>query len=310
MKIGIDLGGSHISIGLVNNENKILKSYEKDFTEEEKKNIKPVIEKYILETVTVIKEKLKKVSFDDEKLKISKIGVAVPGEAKNGAIIKTVNLGINNYNLAEILEEKLKIPVLVRNDGKCACIAEYNNLKHENKDMENKIILFLNIGTGIGGGVIYHNQLLQGNQFEGYEMGHMIIKENGIPCNCGKQGCFEKYGSILQYKNKVKSRLNIPENINGDELRKIMKEHEEEIEDLRQEYIYDLALGISNLINIFEPDVIIIGGGFSHFSYMFVDDLINKLINSNLLFNKRETLDLRIAKLGNDAGIIGATLID
>ena len=169
-------------------------------------------------------------------------------------------------------------------------------------------VLYLNIGTGIGGAVIYNSKLLKGNKFDGFEFGHMIIKENGIPCNCGKNGCFERYGSILEYKNRVKQRLNIDSNINGDELREIMNSEKDKIEDLRRQYISDLCIGFSNLINIFEPDTIIIGGGFTHFSYMFLDDIKYELINSNLLFNKRDDIDIRIAELGNDAGIIGATI--
>ena len=81
-----------------------------------------------------------------------------------------------------------------------------------------------------------------------------------------------------------------------------------EIEDLRQQYISDLAIGISNLVNIFEPDAIILGGGFTHFAYMFMDDLKDKLINSTLLFNRRDDIDLRCAELKNDAAMIGSIL--
>lgn len=202
----------------------------------------------------------------------------------------------------------INVPISVKNDGKCACLAEYENLvKHELNGNVDKV-LFLNIGTGIGGGIIYNGKLLEGSQFDGFEFGHMTIERNGIQCNCGKRGCFEKYGSILEYKNKVKNRLNIDVNVNGENLRKIMEERQREIEDIREEYIYNLCIGISNLINIFEPDTIIIGGGFCHFAYMFMEDIKKVLINSNLLFNRREWIDIRIAKLGNDAGIIGATL--
>ena len=169
-------------------------------------------------------------------------------------------------------------------------------------------MLFLTIGTGIGGGVIYNGNLLEGHTFEGYELGHITIKENGIPCKCGKTGCFEKYGSILMYKNKVKERLNIPQEINGEELRNIMNSRKDEFDDINKQYVSDLALGISNLVNIFEPDVVVLGGGFTHFSYMFEEEIKNALVKSSLLFNKREDIDLRIAKLGNDAGIIGATI--
>ncbi|MCI9064084.1 MAG: ROK family protein [Clostridia bacterium] len=297
MKVGIDIGGSHIAIGIINEQYEIIERYEKDYIEEEKSNIIPTIEKYIEETVNMVKEKYN----------IEKIGIAVPGSTKCGIINQAINLEIKNYNIAGIITEKTGIEVSVINDAKSACLAEYENIKKDDKDnIQN--MLFLTIGTGIGGGVIYNGKLLMGNVYDGFEFGHTVIKENGLPCKCGKKGCFERYGSILQYKNKVKERLNIPHEINAQPLRDIMNVHVEEIEDLRQEYLNDLAVGISNLINIFEPDCIVLGGGFTHFVYMFMEDLKDKIVNSNLLFNKRDDIDLRTANLGNDAGILGSVL--
>ena len=298
MKIGIDLGGSHIAVGVVDNNNELIEKVEKDFSEEDKMDIITVTQKFIVENVKIF----------EKNYEIESIGIAVPGVAKNGVIIKTVNLGINNYDIKSSLEEKLQKKVNVRNDGKCACIAEYKNLTKEDKTIENANILFLTIGTGIGGGVIYNGKLLEGHTYEGYELGHMIIKANGIPCKCGKSGCFERYGSILEYKNKVKQRLNISKDINGEPLRDLIKSRKNEILDINEQYISDLAIGISNLINIFEPDLIVIGGGFVHYSSIFENDLKDNLLNSPLLFNRRNNIDIRYAKLGNDAGIIGATI--
>lgn len=298
MKIGIDLGGSHIAIGVVNYNNELIDKIEKDFSEEDKMDIVTIIENYIVENINIFKEKYE----------IESVGIAIPGVAKEGVIIKTVNLGINNYDIKSSLEEKIKIPIIIRNDGKCACIAEYKNIIKEDRSLQNANILFLTIGTGIGGGIIYNGKLLEGHEFEGYELGHMIIKANGISCKCGKAGCFERYGSILEYKNKVKQRLNISKDINGEPLRDIIKSRKNEILDLNEQYVTDLAIGISNLINIFEPDLIVIGGGFVHYSSVFEKELKEVLLNSPLLFNKRDNIDIRYAKLGNDAGIIGATI--
>ena len=296
MRVGIDIGGSHMAIGVVNNENEIIEKYERDFTQEEKNNIIPAIESHIVDELNKIRKKNS----------IEKIGIAIPGSTKNGIIIKAVNLGIENYDIAKSISEKVNTPVQVINDAKSACVAEYDNLKKKGNNIEN--MLFLAIGTGIGGGVVYNGRLLTGRTYDGFEFGHTVIKENGLPCKCGKQGCFEKYGSILEYKNKVKQKLNIPPEINADPLRAIMKEHVEEIEYLRQEYLDDLAVGITNLINIFEPDTVVLGGGFVHFAYMFMDDLKDKILNKPLLFNRRDNIDLRTASLENDAAIIGSVL--
>lgn len=296
MKIGIDLGGSHIGIGVIENS-EIIEKIEKPFTDEEKTKIIEVIENFIVE----------KVQEYEKKYDIESIGIAIPGSAKDGVILKTINLGINNYDLGKSLNEKLNKTIKIRNDCKCSCIAEYNNIIKKQPSLENANMIFLGIGTGIGGGVIYNGNLLEGHYFEGYEIGHMIINENGIPCRCGKNGCFERYGSILEYKNKVKQRLNLSQDLHGDPLREILENRKEEIKDINEKYILDLCIGISNLINIFEPDIIVLGGGFSNFGYMFIERIKEKLLNSNLLFNKRENIDIRIAELGNDAGIIGAT---
>ena len=298
MKIGIDLGGSHIGIGVIDDDKNIVEAYEKYFVEEDKENIVSVIEKFIVETVRDL----------EGTYEIESIGIAVPGVAKDGIILKTVNLGINNYDIGSSLGKKLNKPISVRNDAKCACLAEYKNMIKTDEVLENSNILFLTIGTGIGGGAIYNGKLLEGHRFEGYEFGHMIIKANGVPCKCGKSGCFERYGSILLYKNKVRDILGLSSEINGDDLREIMKARHNEIIDLEEEYVSDLCIGISNLVNILEPDVVVLGGGFANFSEIFEDKIKNKLINSPLLFNRRENFDLRIAKLGNDAGVIGATI--
>ena len=297
MKIGIDLGGSHIGFGVIENDS-IIEQFEKDCTDEEKAHIIEVIESYIIEKVKEI----------EQKYKIENIGIAVPGSVKDGIILKMVNLGIYNYNIKQKLEESLNKPISVRNDAKCACIAEFNDIVKKDAKYSNANIVFLSIGTGIGGGVIYNGKLLEGHNFDGYEIGHMVIKDSGIPCKCGKYGCFERYGSILEYKNKVKQRLNIPQEAHGDSLREILDNNRQEILDINNQYVSDLALGISNLINIFEPDMVVLGGGFTHFSYMFKDKIKETLVNSPLLFNRRDDFDLRIAQLGNDAGIIGATL--
>ena len=148
---------------------------------------------------------------------------------------------------------------------------------------------------------------MQSDYREGYELGHMIIKTGGKKCRCGKNGCFETYGGILAFKNKVISRLNLSHNIPGPELRDIMDKTIDKITDIIDEYLSDLAIGISNLINIFEPDCIVIGGGFARYDYMLLDKLKDKIVNSNLLFNKRNSIEIKVAKLGNDAGIIGAS---
>ena len=295
INVGIDLGGSHVAIGIVNNKGEILEQYEKDFTLEEKKDLINVATKYIIENINMLK---KQYSF-------SKLGMGIAGAISNGVILKSVNLGIVNCDIKQKIEDVTNVEVIVKNDAKCAAIAEYkfgDCNKYQN-------VLFLTLGTGIGGSYIYRGELMTGNCFEGFEFGHTIIKAGGIPCKCGKNGCFERYGSILVFKNKIIERLNLSYDISGPELREHMRLSMEKINDIINEYLDDVSIGLSNLVNIFEPDCIVIGGGFARYDYILLEPLKDKMINSNLLFNVREQIEIQTAKLGNDAGIIGASLL-
>ena len=293
INVGIDLGGSHVAIGIVNNEGKILEQFEKDFTMKEKENIMPVAVRYIVDTIRELKQKYDLLEF----------GLGMAGAIENGVILRSVNLGVQNYDIKTELESKTGLSVHIKNDAKCAALAEYDygDIKQFNN------IIFLTLGTGIGGAFIYHGTLMQSDCAEGYELGHMIIKKDGLICRCGKKGCFETYGGILAFKRKVIDRLNLSHDIPGSELRSIMDSSIDKIADIIEEYIEDLAIVISNLINIFEPDCIVIGGGFARYDYMLLDKLKDRLVNSNLLFNRRDNIEIRVARFGNDAGIIGAS---
>lgn len=298
MKIGIDLGGSHIAVGLIDDDGKVLKKETIEILEEDKKNIEDIIENYIISEVNKI------VEFQ----KVDRIGIAIPGTVDEKKIIKAVNLGIEDYNIVEQLGKQINIPIVIKNDAKCAAMAEnkYGCIKQYSN------ALFLTLGTGIGGAAIFDNQLLDPKHLPGFEFGHMIITRNGRLCNCGKRGCFEKYGAMKAFKQSVIEEMNLDEKISGEDLLKVVKREEKNpiIENIIDEYTENLSIGISNLVNIFEPEAIGIGGSFVYFKDIFVEDLKNKILSGNLLFNKREDIIIRTATLGNDAGIIGTTLIN
>ena len=199
IKVGIDLGGSHVAIGIVNNEGIILKQFEKDFTVKEKENVLPVAIKYIVDTIKELKQQYDFLEF----------GLGMAGAIQNGVILRSVNLGVENYDIKTELENKTGLSVHIKNDAKCAALAEYKygDIKEYNN------IIFLTLGTGIGGAFIYQGTLMQSDCAEGYELGHMIIKSDGLMCRCGKKGCFETYGGILAFKNKVINRLNLSHDI-------------------------------------------------------------------------------------------------
>lgn len=300
MKIGIDLGGSHIAVGVVDKDGKILDKREKRLRGIEKKAIKKTIEN---EIITNVKEYSKL-------YKISDIGIAVPGTVSKETVIKSVNLGLKDYKIIENIQKEINWPIKIRNDAKCAALAEhkYGALKKYNR------VLFLTLGTGIGGAVIIDGKLLNTGELPGCEIGHMVIKQNGILCNCGRKGCFEKYASMKAFKDNLRNQLGYDENTSGKQLMAILKENKkgnpdyEKIEKIRKQYIKDLSTGISNLINIFEPEAIGIGGSFVYFSEVLLKDLKREIAEQNMLFNPRKDINIQTAILGNEAGIIGAVI--
>lgn len=299
-KIGIDLGGSHIAIGVIDKNGKILEKTEKRLKGIITAEVKKVIEETIFETV----EKYRK------EYKIDEIGIAIPGTVNKTEVIKSVNLGLKNYKIVDVLNKKINIPIKIKNDAKSAAIAESNfgSLKGYNR------VLFLTLGTGIGGAVIINNKLLDTGDLPGCEIGHMVIEKDGLECNCGRKGCFEKYASMKAFKNNLRKTLGYDENFSGKELLALIKNTKKEdknynvINKIKQEYIEYLSIGLANLINIFEPEVIGIGGSFVYFEDVLLDDLKNEIISKDMLFNKRKEINIQTAVLGNEAGIIGAVL--
>lgn len=301
MKIGIDLGGSHIAIGVVDNNGVIIEKKERRILTNEKKDICAFIEDYIIENVSEL----------CLKHKISSIGIAIPGTVDKTAIIKSVNLGLENYNIVERLKEKISIPIKIKNDAKCAALAEnkYGSLKNYTRS------IFLTLGTGIGGAIIINNELLNTGTLPGMEIGHIIIEKNGLKCNCGNKGCFERYASMKALKTNLRNALGLDETTKGQELLDIIRNNNpqnknyEKIENVVNEFILNLAIGIVNLINIFEPEAIVLGGSFVYFEDILMPKLQKYLQDEVKTFNKRENIIIKPAVLGNDAGIIGATLV-
>ena len=294
MKIGIDIGGSHVAVGLVNNNGSILQKEE--FFIKDKTNLNDKIEEFITEKVI-------QMSLIHD---IESIGISIPGTVSENKIIKSVNLGIENYDLAGNLEKVLKMSVKLKNDAKCAALAEqkYGELSQ----FENSV--FLCIGTGVGAAVFHDGKILEPDDVPGFEFSHTIIQKDGELCNCGKRGCFETYASLKRFKQRISDRFEL-NTLSGKVIRKFINENLENkmIQEMIKEYVEYLSIGISNIINIFEPDAICIGGSFSEYDNIFFEPLRQTLVQGNLLFNHRNEIIIKYAKLKNDAGIIGATLI-
>lgn len=300
MKIGIDIGGSHIAVGVITYNGTIICKSEKDLQSSLKTDeYGEFIIKTIIELIEDVLEKAQK-----DITKISLIGIAVPGMVSETSIIKAENLHIKNLEITKEINKYFNVPVKLKNDAKCAALAEkeYGSLKKA------KDAVFLSLGTGIGGAVFLNDELLVPKKYEGFEIGHMVIQKNGIKCNCGRSGCFEKYASMRALKEKLAEKLKL-ENITGEELKKILEDTKnEEVNNIIDEYIDNLCIGIANLTNIFEPEIISIGGSFAFYEKVLLKKLEERL-KKEKLFNKENMPKLVVAKLKNDAGMIGAVLI-
>lgn len=299
MKIGIDLGGSHIGVGLVDGVN-LKYTCDKFFKEEDRKDIENAILRNIDELINKL---LNENNIDLSS--IEKIGVASPGTVTDGKITSW-NLGLKDFDLKSKLIQKYNLNVKIRNDGKCAALVEkkYGAMK----DYDDCV--FVNIGTGIGGAAFLGGKLLEPKRYSGFEFGHMTLVKDGIQCTCGKRGCFERYCSIKALKTKITNTLNIDgTDISGQYLREeLMVKYKDIIQDDINEFIDYLRIGICNLIDIFEPEVICFGGSFSYYEgHPVFNKLVEEINKDNMTFNKGKH-NIVTAKFKNDAGIIGATI--
>ena len=303
MRIGIDIGGSHIATGIVLDKGKLLAKETRDIDVSSIKDVERV-ETIIIDTIqNEIKTLLNR--YDYTISDINRIGIAVPGSPTDTSIRNVVNLHIKEFNISKRLKEMYKTEITLANDGKCAGFAEKEYGALQGFDD----CLFLCMGTGVGSAVFLGGKLLRPKQNPGFEFGHMIIEKEGKECNCGKKGCFETYASMKRFKARAIEELGLPKDVQSEEVQNFIRKnsHKLKVNKFLDEYLENIAIGVSNLINIFEPEAICFGGSFSYYDDIFLLPLADKL--KKYVFNKNTKVTLVSAKLKNDAGIIGATEI-
>lgn len=301
MKIGVDIGGSHVGVGLLNDRGTFITKKEKDLNNIEKKeNYSEILVENIIDLITKALEE-KKVDITEIEL----IGIAVPGIVSETHIIKAENLHIKNFNIVAEINKFFNVPIYLRNDAKCAALAEKSRGGLQKCDDA----IFVTLGTGIGGAVFLGGKLLKPREYEGFEIGHTVIQKNGIQCNCGRKGCFEKYASMKAFKERIAKTYKLGD-LNGKEIREFIDNHKEDekMNNVINEYIDDLAIGLANLANIFEPQKISLGGSFVYFKDLLLEKLNTRIKQKNDIFNSNNIPQIIATKLENDAGIIGATI--
>ena len=313
-KVGIDLGGTNIVAGVVDNKYNII-------AKAECKTAVPRPEAEICDSMAaVVKEALKKAKVKMED--VAHIGIGVPGAVnpETRVVETSPNLFFQNWEIAQMMEERLHKYVKVENDANAAALGEF--LAGSAKGSKNAIAITL--GTGVGGGIIIDGKIYSGSNFAGAELGHMVIVKDGNQCGCGRKGCWEAYASATALINMTKEAIKNekPEfsymlnAVNGD-LDKVdgktafdaMKDGDATGAAVVNQFISYLATGIINVINIFQPDVLCIGGGVSRQGETLLAPL--RAIVEQERFTKHNDKQTIIcaATLGNDAGIIGAAML-
>lgn len=314
-KIGIDLGGTNIVAGVVDEKFKIV-------AKAECKTAVPRPESEICDSMAEVALKAvkkAKITMDE----VSSVGIGVPGAVnpKTGIIEYSANLFFHNWDVVSMMEERLNKKIIIENDANAAAYGEY--LAGSAKGAKNAIAITL--GTGVGAGIIIDGKIYSGSNFAGAEMGHMVIVKDGKECACGRKGCWEAYASatglialtkqaILTEKPDYSYMLKLC----GGDINKVsgitafnaMRDGDALGKQVVDEYISYLACGVVNAINIFQPDVLCIGGGISKEGETLLAPLRAIVEKERYTKHNDKQTVLCAATLGNDAGIIGAAFLE
>lgn len=297
---GIDIGGTNIKYGLFIDEELIIKESKKTPKIEPQKNIVKQISK-------TIKEILKNNNYSLNSLK--GIGLTFPGIITNQIILDAANIKINGVfdPVTSLKKEFSNINIKIGNDANLACYGEFSKL-----DMNINNMFLITLGTGVGGGLVINKKLYEGSQGAAGEVGHMIINPNSNTiCGCGNKGCLEVYGSTKGFVNNTKkliknnkTTLKTIKNLNPKSIIDEAKKGDKIALKALDNYTNYLAMAAANVALLFDPDVIMFGGGIS----MAGNFLLNKIKNNYKKHARFNTIDkeLKLAKLGNDAGMYGA----
>lgn len=308
MYIGIDLGGTNIAVGLVSEKGEIIL----------KKSTPTLKERDYKEIVKDMAELTKKVT-EEAGFGISDIkavGIGTPGTTDNerGLVLYCNNIAMRNTPLAAEFRKYIDVPVSLINDADAAAYGEYYAI---GKKMQSFIMVTL--GTGVGGGIIINDKIYSGFNNSAGELGHTTLYVDGKKCTCGRRGCLEQYASVTALCEQTKEKMNKhPESmmhewvkkrgrISGRTAFECAKRGDKAAKEVKEQYIRYVAEGVCNFVNIFQPEMLVIGGGISKEG----DELLIpvKKFVKEYDYNKDEPrTKIKIAQLFNDAGIIGAAM--
>lgn len=312
-RIGVDLGGTNIAVGIVNEKLELVKKLSTPTGatrpgEEIVADIAALCKKVCEETGIALSD-------------VASVGIATPGIANNdtGVVEYANNLPFKKFPIAELLKKDLggNVTVKIANDANAAAWGEA--CAGAAKGTKNSVMITL--GTGVGGGIVIDDKIFTGFNYAGGELGHIVIEIDGAQCSCGRKGCWEAYSSatalIRMTTEKIeecratgrKSMMLDAPRVSGRTACDCMRAGDEAAKEVYDKYIKYLACGLATIINIFQPEVISLGGGVSGEGQSLIDALLPIVRSEQYGGGVVPLTELRIAKLGNDAGIIGAAML-
>ena len=297
--VGVDIGGFYLKIGLIKDKTIIDKVSVRTKSAE--------LINQVVETINVLLEK-NNVSLKD----LTHVGVGCPGLIKQGKVLSSVNLNLHNFNLQDQLSNAMGLKVYLRNDVDMAGLAEHRLGAGGN--CKNMILLAL--GTGVGGAIIIDGKLYTGSHCAG-ELGHIPLFYNGKQCNCGQRGCLEQYVSCKALsdmaKEKIKEYKNTTIPLREDLVyaSDLIVEYEKGDKcaiDIVDTFVGYLTAGVLAYCNVFSPDKIVIGGGITY-APKIIEMVSRKCAEMGFGYPENKEIQIVCAKLGNDAGILGSTVV-
>lgn len=312
--IGIDLGGTNIKCAVVNENFEIIEKGEC-------KTALPRDWKLVLDDcVKIAFETIEKASLSINDFAF--LGIGSPGiiNEKDGIVERAVNLGFENVPIKEYMQSKIPVPVIVENDANAAAYGEF--IAGVCKDTNYKNMISLTIGTGIGSGIIIKGKIFRGSNGLGGEIGHTVIHAGGRPCSCGMKGCMDRYISASGIKLTTKEAMqsnkdsimwkdvnNDIDSVSGRTAFRCAEKGDTVAQNVLDSYISDLAYSIANIINIFQPEVIVISGGISKEGETLLTPLRAQVAKFALQGVKPTLPIICVGNLQNTAGILGAALL-
>ena len=303
--VGIDLGGTNIVAGVVDEQYNILaKASTKTNCPRPDREIAKDMAKMAIQAVENAKLTMDQIEW---------VGIGTPGIAnsRDGVIEYSNNLGFVNTPMVKYIQEDIDKPVFVENDANAAAYGEF--VAGAAKGANNAVCITL--GTGVGGGIVIDGKIYAGSNFAGAEIGHTVISVDGPQCTCGRKGCFEVFSSATGLIRMTKESMAQNPDSSMHKLvaerggKDAMRLGDAAAKAVVDDFIKYLAAGITNTINIFQPDILCIGGGVCNEGdalLLPVKELVAKEVYTR---NSKQNTEIVIAKLGNDAGIIGAAFL-